>query len=176
MSNSQTACPIFSEMREFAGFSPCEQRYIRRSLDVGLARQDAFRVWARSGSETAAIRAQYAIYQDLKVLRRALPEGPGADGLESFMGKLLRVTAFDLSQERLTGFSAYRFLYERLLGPDVRPWLPGAFCGAAALPQIRPEKRKYLLQSISEAAATAPGWSLRAPQFFPEFVELEEVA
>jgi hypothetical protein len=71
------------------------------------------------------------------------------------LGKLVRLTAFDLAQEKLTGFSSYRFLYERLLGADVRPWLPSAFCAAAALPQIRPERRKKLLQSISEAAATA---------------------
>ena len=92
------------------------------------------------------------------------------------MGPLLRVTAFDLAQGRLDGFSAYRFLYERLLGPEVRQWLPAAFCGAAALPHIRPERRKGLLQSISEAAATAPGWSLRAPRFYPEFVEMEDAA
>ena len=173
MSNADTATLILTEMREFASFSAAEQRYIRRSLDVGLGRQDAFRLWARSGEETASIRAQYVIYQDLKTLRTVLPEGPGPDGLESFMGKLMRVTAFDLGQERIGCFSAYRFLYERLLGAEVRPWLPGAFCGAAALPQIRPERRKGLLQSISEAAATAPGWSPRAPKFYPEFVELE---
>ncbi|ODU67889.1 MAG: hypothetical protein ABT11_18845 [Novosphingobium sp. SCN 66-18] len=173
MSNADTATLILTEMREFASFSAAEQRYIRRSLDVGLGRQDAFRLWARSGEETASIRAQYVIYQDFKTLRTVLPEGPGPDGLESFMGKLMRVTAFDLGQERLSCFSAYRFLYERLLGAEVRPWLPGAFCGAAALPQIRPERRKGLLQSISEAAATAPGWSPRAPKFYPEFVELE---
>ena len=173
MSNADTATLILTEMHEFASFSAAEQRYIRRSLDVGLGRQDAFRLWARSGEETASIRAQYVIYQDLKTLRTVLPEGPGPDGLESFMGKLMRVTAFDLGQERLSCFSAYRFLYERLLGAEVRPWLPGAFCGAAALPQIRPERRKGLLQSISEAAATAPGWSPRAPKFYPEFVELE---
>jgi hypothetical protein len=28
-----------------------------------------------------------------------------------------------------------------------------------------------LLHSISEAAATAPGWSDRAPSFYPEWVE-----
>jgi len=28
-----------------------------------------------------------------------------------------------------------------------------------------------LLQSISEAAATAPGWSDREPSFYPEFIE-----
>ena len=44
---------------------------------------------------------------------------------------------------------------------------------AAALPQIRPNRRKGLLQSISEAAATAPGWSTRAPSFFPDYVEKE---
>ena len=48
-----------------------------------------------------------------------------------------------------------------------------AFCGAAALPQIRPNRRKHLLQSISEAAATAPGWSQREPSFYPEWVEKE---
>ena len=31
-----------AEMREFAGFAPAEQRYIKRSLDIGLARTDAF--------------------------------------------------------------------------------------------------------------------------------------
>ena len=89
------------------------------------------------------------------------------------MGTLIRLTAFDLAQERLTGFSAYRFLYERLLGAEVRPWLPSAFCAAAALPQIRPERRRGLLQSISEAAATAPGWSARSPTFYPEWVDKE---
>ena len=46
-----------------------------------------------------------------------------------------------------------------------------AFCAAAAMPHLQPERRKLLLQSISEAVATAPGWSKRAPRFFPEWVE-----
>lgn len=182
MATTETAHTILTEMREFAGFSPSEQRYIRRSLDVGLGRHDAFRRWARAPQEAASIRTQYVVYQDLKLLRGLLKsdieggEGTGLEDLESVMGPLLRVTAFDLAQDRLECFSAYRFLYERLLGAEARPWLPGAFCGAAALPHIRPERRKELLQSISEAAATAPGWSMRAPRFFPEFVELEEAA
>jgi hypothetical protein len=100
-----------------------------------------------------------------------MPSEQGFDALDSYMGKMIRVAAFDLAQERLSGFSSFRFLYERLLGAAARPWLPAAFCAAAALPQIRPERRKKLLQSISEAAATAPGWSTREPQFFPEWVE-----
>jgi len=182
MAQTETAQTILSEMREFAGFSPCEQRYIRRSLDVGLGRHDAFRRWSRGPAEAASIRTQYVIYQDLKLLRGLLrsesesSEHVGLDDLESVMGPLLRVTTFDLAQGRLESFSAYRFLYERLLGAEARPWLPGAFCGAAALPHIRPDRRKALLQSISEAAATAPGWSPRPPRFFPEFVELEDAA
>ena len=173
MANTGMASAAISELREFAGFTPCEQRYIKRSLDVGLGRQDAFKLWARDAAESASIRSQYVIYQELKGLRGTLPDENSLDAIESFVGKLVRVSAFDLAQEKLTGFASYRFLYERLLGADARPWLPSAFCASAALPQIRPERRKKLLQSISEAAATAPGWSTREPAFYPEWVDKE---
>ena len=173
MANTGTSALAIAELREFAGFTPCEQRYIKRSLDVGLGRQDAFKLWARDAAENASIRSQYVIYQDLKALRRAMPTENSADAIENFVGKLVRLTAFDLAQDKLTGFSSFRFLYERLLGPEVRPWLPSAFCAAAALPQIHPDRRKKLLQSISEAAATAPGWSTRPPAFYPEWVDKE---
>ena len=173
MGTTGTASLTIAELREFAGFTACEQRYIKRSLDIGLGRQDAFKLWARDADESSSIRSQYVVYQELKRLRRQLPDETTLEGLDDFMGKLIRVTAFDLAQGRISGFPAYRFLYERLLGADVRPWLPGAFCGASALPQIRPDRRKHLLQSISEAAATAPGWSDREPSFYPEWVEKE---
>jgi hypothetical protein len=165
-----------AEMREFAGFAPAEQRYIKRSIDIGLARTDAFRRWGRSESENVAIRRQYVAYQDLKTLRGLIPEDDTPVEVERFLGKLVRVAAFDLEQERLGCFSAFRFLYERLLGARVRPYLPAAFCAASALPSIRPERRKLLLQSLSEAAATAPGWSEREPVFLPEYVDDFEAA
>ncbi|MFM5886635.1 MAG: hypothetical protein ACKOQ3_15115 [Novosphingobium sp.] len=173
MANTGTASLTIAELREFASFTPSEQRYIKRSLDVGLGRQDAFKLWARDDAESRSIRSQYLVYQELKTLRGQVPAETGFDALESYIGKLVRIAAFDLAQERIEGFSSFRFLYERLLGADVRPFLPSAFCAAAALPQIRPEKRKFLLQSISEAAATAPGWSAREPSFYPEWVEKE---
>jgi hypothetical protein len=173
MANTGTASLTIAELREFAGFTSCEQRYIKRSLDVGLGRQDAFKLWARDAAESASIRSQYVVYQELKALRGSVPAESGFEALEEFMGKLLRIAAFDLAQERIECFSAFRFLYERLLGAEVRPFLPSAFCAASALPQIRPERRKHLLQSISEAAATAPGWSSREPSFYPEWVEKE---
>lgn len=173
MNRLGTASLTIAELREFAQFTPCEQRYIKRSLDIGLGRQDAFKLWARDADESISIRRQYIAYQDLKPMRAMLQAEDGLDGLGDFFAKLVRMTTFDLSQGRLESFSAYRFLYERLLGAWSRPWLPGAFCGAAALPQIWPERRKTLLHSISEAAATAPGWSDREPCFYPEWVEKE---
>jgi hypothetical protein len=173
MATTGTASMTIAELREFASFTPAEQRYIKRSLDVGLGRQDAFKLWARDAAERASIRSQYVSYQQLKSLRDASRDEASLDGLESLMGPLICLAAFDLAQERIECFSAFRFLYERLLGPHIRPWLPAAFCGAAALPQIRPERRKQLLQSLSEAAATAPAWSESEPRFYPEFVERE---
>ena len=165
-----------AEMREFAGFAPYEQRYIKRSLDIGLARTDAFRRWGRSEAENTAIRRQYVVYQDLKALRALIPAEGTPNEIERFLGKLVRLAVFDLEQERIASFSAFRFLYERLLGAAVRPYLPAAFCAASALPAIRPERRKLLLQSLSEAAASAPGWPEREPAFFPEYVDDFEAA
>ena len=160
-----------SEMKEFAGFPAGTQRYVRRSLDIGLDREDALTRWSRDVVEAASIRAQARIYARLGEVRAMVPDDSGLDAVEPFMAPLMTLTAFDLGQGRLTSFSAYRFLYERLVGAEVRPWLPGAFCAAAALPHLHPDLRRRLLQSISEAAATASGWSTRQPTFFPAWVE-----
>lgn len=174
MAASRTANMTIAEMREFAGFSDSERHFIARSLDVGLGRGDGLSLWGQSEAESGEMRRQYRSYRGLKSLRSSIPEDTLMDGIDIFMGGLIRVTALDLSFEHIGGFPAYRFLYERLLGASVRPWLPAGFCGASALPQIRPEQRKMLLQSLSEAAATAPGWSVREPAFLPE--RLEEAA
>jgi hypothetical protein len=160
-----------AEIKEFASFPAATQRYIRRSLDIGLLREDALGRWSRDVVEAASIRAQTQIYGRLGDLRLSIPDDSGLDAIEPFIAPLVTVSAFDLGQDRLSTFGAYRFLYERLLGASVRPWLPGAFCAAAALPHLHPDRRRVLLQSISEAAATAAGWSAREPSFFPEWVE-----
>lgn len=165
-----------AEMKEFASFSSATQRYIRRSLDVGLERSDAIETWSRDKVEEAGIKVQMSLYRRIDDIRKAIPEDCAIDSIEGFMPSLISLAAFDLGQGRIQSFPAFRFLYERLLGPESRPWLPGAFCAAASLPHLHPKSRKRLLQSISEAAATAPGWSNREPSFFPEWVEKVDVS
>jgi hypothetical protein len=167
---------VLEEMKEFAGFPKGTQRYIRRALDAGLDRRDAARRWARDPSEHARIRTQREVYARLDPARAALAEIDAGGSVEALLSPLVMLTAFDLGEGRLPCFGAYRFLYERLLGARVRPWLPGAFCGAAALPHIHPAMRGTLLASVSEAAATAPQWSRREPVFFPDWVDKIELA
>jgi hypothetical protein len=174
-SGPQTGDLAIAEMKEFASFPSATQRYIRRSLDIGLERDDAVARWSRDMVEETAIRVQARVYARLTDIRAQIPDDSGLDSLEHFMAPLVAMSAFDLGQDRLPSFPAYRFLYERLLGATARPWLPGAFCAAAALPHLHPERRRTLLQSISEAAATAPGWSAREPRFYPEWVEKIDV-
>jgi hypothetical protein len=106
-------------MKEFASFPSSTQRYVRRSLDIGLDRDDAMQRWSRDVVEAASIRAQARVYVRLSDLRVMVPDDSGLEAVEPFLAPLITVTAFDLGQGRLTTFSAYRFLYERLIGAAV---------------------------------------------------------
>lgn len=160
-----------SEMVEFGTFKSSTQRYIRRSLDVAAGCGHVFDKWARDAIEVAAIRAQSTVYGRLPEIRSLVPDDSSISAAEPLLAGLISISAFDLSQERLPTFGAYRFLYERIVSPAVRPWLPSAFLAAASMPALHPDKRRSLLQSISESAATAPGWSSKAPSFYPEWVD-----
>ena len=161
---------MLMEMEEFASFPKGTERYIRRSLDVGLRRRDAVKRWARTDREAESIRAQNGLYARLDEIRGQIPDDVEIAPMASMVAALVTVSAFDLGQGSLPSFAAYRFLYERLLGARVRPWLPAAFCAAASLPHLHPEQRRALLASAAEAVGCA-GWSGREPRFIPEWVE-----
>jgi hypothetical protein len=163
---------MIAEMNEFGSFSAAEQRYIRRSLDVVRKGVDAEERWSRDGAETASIRLQARLYRTLiEVIRGTIPDDLAVDAATELMGPLMTLTAFDLSQGKIESFAAYRFLYERLLGPMVRPWLPSAYVAAAALPCLHPELRKNLLSAITAGEVAPNGWSGRDCVFAPEWVE-----
>ena len=163
---------MITEMKEFATFTAAEQRYIRRSLEVASRGIDAAERWARNASESEGIEAQGSLYRTLlPVIRASIPDDIAIDATVKFIGPLITLSAFDLGEGKLGSFAAYRFLYERLIGGPVRPWLPSAFVGASALPGLHPSHRKALLSSINAGDAAAPGWSIRQPAFTPEWVE-----
>ncbi|HEY9554234.1 hypothetical protein [Allosphingosinicella sp.] len=169
--NRRLGPALLMEMAEFASLPKDTQRFIRRSLDIGLRRSDAVQRWGRDAGETCRIRAQQRAYQWLDGLSSLIPDDDDIAAAARLMGPLVALSAFDLAEARLPDFASYRFLYERLIGAAVRPWLPSAFCAAAALPHLHPLDRRQLLDSLSESAMTAPGWSAREPAFIPEWVD-----
>lgn len=173
--SASNATYAIAEMQEFASFSPAAQRYIRRS--IGIVREpSSVDRFSRDPVERVAISVQARCYQRIPELRERVPENSGLDHVEPFMAPLVGISAFDLAQDRLASFSSYRFLYERLIGAAARPWLLGAFCAAASLPHIPPARRRDLFLTITESAATAPGWSRREPSFYPEWIDLADDA
>jgi hypothetical protein len=162
---------MLGEMKLFASFTAAEQRYIRRSLDVGLMRGDAIACWARNSAEVASIEAQARRYRTLDLIRTCVPDDEAPEEAEPFLASLITLSVSDLRDGKIASFDAYRFLYERLVGAEARPWLVSAFCAAAAQPGIHPELRKQLLQSIPVMDVITAGWSIRAPLFYPEWVE-----
>jgi hypothetical protein len=162
---------ILDELKEFATFTTAEQRYIRCSLEVTWARADAAECWARGLSEAAAIGRQAQVYASLDSIRSLIPDELDANESATLLGPLIAISAFDLEQGKLSSFAAYRFLYERLIGPCVRPWLVSAFCAAAGLPCIHPQLRAELFRSLKCQEVASAGWSSRDPQFFPEWVD-----
>src|SRR5690349_5094292 len=89
------------EMTEFASFPAATQRYIRRSLDVGLERANAIQLWSRDVVEAASIRAQIRIYELLDEVRQNVPRTPDYSALLGFQGPLIALSGFDLGQGRL---------------------------------------------------------------------------
>lgn len=166
-----TGASLLAEMKDFAALSAEEQRYVCRSLDVAAGHKDAMKRWARDPEEARSIRDQARIYRRLDALKQMAFEDREEEFPEVMMAPLFTATAFDMSQSGLRSLSSYRFLYERLLGAWVRPWLVTAFCAAATLPHLHPERRGQLLKSIDEDQAMAVGWSPREPAFFPQSLD-----
>lgn len=159
------------EIQEFAALSSASQRYIRRSLDVAFERQDAVTVWSRNPQEAAAIARQRKSYALLRILRESLSRSLDLAASPCLFGPMVWVSARDLAEGKLHGFPAYRFLYERLFGSAVRPWLASSYLAAATMPSIAPALRRSLLQTMPEEPILATIWPAVEPQFFPEWID-----
>ena len=171
------AIQTISEMKEFASFSAAEQRYIARSLDVAARGVGALKLWSRDPAEANSMKLQDKLYRTLlDLLRNSIPDDLGFDSTGEIIGTMITLSSFDLGEGKIEGFAAYRFLYERLIGPGARPWLPSTFLGAAALPDLHPDLRKSLLGSMTAGDVAAAGWSIADPAFIPEWIDEVEIS
>ena len=162
-----TGALIFAEMQEFGAFDPAAQYYIRRSLDAARDPELALDRWARSDDEADGVRAQGHLYRLLPDLRRSVSVRGAMAAADALLFPLITLSVFDLGSGGLATFAQYRFLYERLLGADIRPWLPGAFAAAAALPHMLPNQSQALLASLGDLTDR---WSSREPTFYPSWL------
>ena len=170
LTKSSAGAQILRELQEFATFPAATQDYIRRALEVRSG-CPAVRSPQAGGEDAQSSAARIAFYDRLDEIAAAIPADDDLAAVTGLMRWLVPLTAFDIAHNALGSFAAYRFLYERLLGAAVRPWLLGAFCTAAALPQLHPAHRLQLLRSIDETSAGPRGWSIREPAFYPQAVE-----
>jgi hypothetical protein len=163
---------LIAELREFANFNRHAQRFICHSLDIAFGPDVPADSWARDSEEAERIAAQKLVYEALPDIRRSMPEHGAPVNAQAFLYPLIEVTALDLSWAALATFAHYRFLYERLLGARVRPWLPTAFMTAAALPYAPAVVRRALIATASDALTDQ--WSLAEPVYWPRLLSDDE--
>ena len=161
---------MLDEMQEFAQIPTAAQRYIRRSLEASTGRWEWTMRLARSPDEARSIDRQIDFYSRLDAIRSSIPIDDDATAVAGFIAMAAELTAFDLGEQKVRTFAAYRFLYERLLGATARPWLLSLFAMCAALPHLDPKHRLELLGSIDKESAAGP-WSMMEPQFHPDWVD-----
>ena len=160
---------MLAELREFASFSREAQRYICRSLEVALVSDVPVDCWARDDRELESIRLQREIYAELLRIRATLAKDTRAVDAEGFLLPLIEATAFDLSCGRICAFAPYRFLYERLLGAAVRPWLPTAFLAAAGLPYFPARASRQLISTAEHVLSD--DWPEAEPAYWPHWID-----
>jgi len=158
---------MFAEMQEFGSFGIESQRYICRSLDVARSPDVSPANWARNEREAHDVFAQKQAYALLSGIRAALPGTDSAIDAEAFLCPLIALSTFDITCGPIISFSEYRFLYERLLGPMVRPWLASAFLAAASSPHFPAVIRQGLVKSVSSGLTDR--WSAARPEFQPQW-------
>ena len=161
---------LFREMEAFGKLPSAAQRYIRRSLQIRYGETAMLAEFARSSAEAKSIGRQLDYYGQVDAIIDAIPADDDIASVARFASLIAPLAAFDVGEQKLESFAAFSFLYERLFGAAVRPWLPAIFMMVVSLPDIHPNRRLSLLGSVTADAVTSH-WSNKEPLFFPEWIE-----
>ena len=157
---------VAAEMAEYASFSTASRIYIGMVLDCVLERGAWRDRWRGRISPRVADHAfsNMAVQRELrKRLRRFWVTREG----DAEFTPLVMTSSWDIASADLEHFAPYRFLYERLYGPEVRPLLPSAFAAAVLLPQHPVDRRMALLGTLTFAAVSSCNEPI-VPTFYPD--------
>jgi len=167
------------ERAEFADFSREEQLHVIRaikmadsmsngasSLAAGIAalrNKDSSRLGAALVTIEAGALAQ-AYITALAELKQAIPRDGEVTANASFLKSLIWLTLRELEQGMIERYSPYRFLYLRLIGREIQPFLPSAFLAAVSLPRWERDWSRSAIASVELEDSSDFG---PPPVFFP---------
>jgi hypothetical protein len=144
------------QQAEFAGFSRLEQLHILRGIrlvqDPAVTASYLAEAIAQELESSASTSADIALrvhlhrmlageisafYRDggLHQIKTSIPRDGEASANATFLQWLVFATLKELNPGLIESFPAFRFLYERIAGPEIRPFLPSAFLAAVTLPR-----------------------------------------
>lgn len=158
---------MIDEMALFAAFPLATRRYIVRALDFGLPRGKPLVRWADSFFDIPMNLARLDLYLAFPAVRERFASG----GVERWMSEFTavqRAADFDLQWPEIASFVPFRFLYERLAGPMLAPWLPSIFGAAATSPKLSEESRAEALATLT-MFDTQEIERTTAPTFYPDW-------
>jgi hypothetical protein len=168
------------QQAEYASFTVLERLHILRALHIAEADRaalpqfsipiaaarhpDVQRMWANF--ETLRVGDLMTVYrpEGADWIRSAIPHDGEASACATLLEKLIFVTIKELNVGILERFGPYRFLYERIIGPEIHPYLPPAFLAAVSLPRWPLDWRVLAAQSVEQWDDCSPPLP---PVFFP---------
>jgi hypothetical protein len=112
--------------------------------------------------------ARADVYQSIPAVRKRIAAvGYRLETWSNDFGLLHRYAMFDVKYDEMSDFKAFVFLYERLLGPAVRPWLLSIYLAAAGSPLITEEGREQRLSRLTAYDVAHDFVSSPEPEYFP---------
>lgn len=168
-----------AERAEFATFSREEQLHIIRAIKMADSFSNAASTMAagiaamqlkdssRLGAALVTIKAgdlAQAYVAALGTIKRGIPRDGEATANATFLRDLIWLTLRELEQGLIERYPPYRFLYERLVGREILPFLPPAFLASVSLPRW---DRDWSQGAIASVEPQDPDDFGPPPQFFP---------
>jgi hypothetical protein len=163
--------PIVDEMAQFAAFPQPTRDYICRALALGREELNQGGVLTGSAWDIACELARRDMYFSLPMVRESLArKGFQLETWTTEFGLLHRYAQFDLQFSEMRDFGAFTFLYERLIGPAVRPWLLSIYLAAAASPKLVEEAREEAIARVTSYDVGNCIVDTPIPIYFPDVV------